>query len=173
MAFSHLKYFLFFYNCIVPMGFPPWEIWVAFPRESQLQQSRATQPTVHAGCFSVSVIHQTLTWTTGSLTCAQMLMHAIAHRGVRTHVRESALKADSGRKIPCRTGESNVPQRRAGLPLFQQSFIPTPIYDATPYFLSPPEKSLGNIKNKYHVLLLINWSSFARNVVRTELLVTL
>ena len=25
-------------------------------QESQLRQSRATQPTVHAGCFSVSVI---------------------------------------------------------------------------------------------------------------------
>ena len=44
--------------------------WVAFPRESQLQQSRATQPTVHAGCFSFSTIQRTLTWTTGSLTCA-------------------------------------------------------------------------------------------------------
>ena len=36
-----------------------------------------------------------------------MLIHAIAHGGVRTHVKESALKVDSGRKIPCRTGESN------------------------------------------------------------------
>ena len=34
--------------------------------------------------FSVSLIHRTLTWTTGSLTCAHMLMHAIAHGGVRT-----------------------------------------------------------------------------------------
>ena len=61
-----------FCNCIVPMGFLPWEIQVAFPRESQLQQSCATQPKVHAGSFSVSIIHQTLRWTTGSLTCAQM-----------------------------------------------------------------------------------------------------
>ena len=64
----------------------------AFPRESQLRQSSTTQPTVHAGCFSVSIIHRTLTWTTGSLTCAQMLMHALAHGGVRTHVRDSAMK---------------------------------------------------------------------------------
>ena len=34
--------------------------------------SRATPPTVHAGCFSVSIIHQTLTWTAESLTCVQM-----------------------------------------------------------------------------------------------------
>ena len=33
------------------MGFLPWEIRVAFPGESQLRQSRATHPTVHAGCF--------------------------------------------------------------------------------------------------------------------------
>ena len=55
------------------------------------------QPTVHAGCFSVSTIHRTLTWTTGSLKCTQMLMHVNAHGGVQTHVRESARKVDSGR----------------------------------------------------------------------------
>ena len=44
--------------------------WLAMPEGSQMRQSRATQPTVHAGCFSVSIIHRTLTWTTGSLTCA-------------------------------------------------------------------------------------------------------
>ena len=69
------------------MGFSPWEIWVAFPGESQLQQSCATQPTVHAECFSVSIIHRTLTWTTGSLTCAQMLMQAITHGVTDTHKR--------------------------------------------------------------------------------------
>ena len=86
------------------MGFLPWEIRVAVSGESQLRQSRAIQPTVHAGCFSFPTIHQTLTWTTGSLTRAQMLMHGIAHRGVQTHVTESALKVDSGRKIPCPQG---------------------------------------------------------------------
>ena len=50
-----------------------------FPGERQLQQSLATQPTGHAVYFSVSITHRTLTWTTGSLTNAQMLMHAIAH----------------------------------------------------------------------------------------------
>ena len=77
-----------FYNYIVPMGFLPCEIRIAFPGKSQLRQSGATQPAVHVGCFFVSIIHLTLTWTTGSVTCAQMLMHATAHRGVRTHVRE-------------------------------------------------------------------------------------
>ena len=63
--------FFTFYNCIVKRGFLPWEIRVAFPGESQLRQSRATQITMHAGCFSVSIIHRTLTWSTGSLTCTQ------------------------------------------------------------------------------------------------------
>ena len=72
-------------HCIVQLGLLPWEIQVAFPRKSQLRQSRTTQLTVHAGCFSVSIIHRTLTtWATGSLTCVQMLMHAIALGGVRT-----------------------------------------------------------------------------------------
>ena len=55
-----------------------------------------------------------------------MLMHAIAHGGVRTHVRESALKVDSGRKIPCRIGESHLSQRRDGPMLYQLNYVPTP-----------------------------------------------
>ena len=73
----------FFYNSFVPMRFLPWDIRVAFPGESQLRQSRATQPTMPAGCFSISIIHQTFTCSTGSLTCAQKLVHAIADGGVR------------------------------------------------------------------------------------------
>ena len=71
-------------SSIVKLGFLPSKIRVVFPGESQLRQSRATQPTVHAGCFSVSMIHRTLTWTSGSFTCAQMAMHATAHGGVQT-----------------------------------------------------------------------------------------
>ena len=41
-------------------------------------------------------------------------------------VKESALKVDSGRKIPCRTGELNLHQRRAGPTLYQLSYIPNP-----------------------------------------------
>ena len=44
------------------MGFLPWKFRVAFPGESQLRQSRATKPTVHAWCFCVSVIHRTVTF---------------------------------------------------------------------------------------------------------------
>ena len=66
--------------------------------------------------FSVSIIHRTLTWTTGYLTCVQMLMHAIVHGGCTDTVRESAQKVDSGRKIPCLTRESNLRRRSDVLP---------------------------------------------------------
>ena len=59
-----------------------------------------------------------------ALTCTQTLMHSIAHEGCTDKVRESALKADSGRKLPCRTGESNLPQWCAGPTLYQLSYIP-------------------------------------------------
>ena len=47
-------------------------------------------------------------------------------RGCTDTVRESALKGDSGRKIPCRTGKSNLRGRRTGPMLYQLSYIPTP-----------------------------------------------
>ena len=52
MIFIFLMLFLILfnvYNCIVPLGFLPWEIWGAFPGESQLQQNCAkTQSIVHS-----------------------------------------------------------------------------------------------------------------------------
>ena len=43
------------------------KFWLPFPGESQLRQ-----PMMHTGCFIVCVIYPTLTWTTGSLTCAHV-----------------------------------------------------------------------------------------------------
>ena len=48
---------------------------------------------------------------------------------LNTRVRKSALKVDSGTKIPCRTGEMNLRQRRAGPTLYQLSYIPAPFWD--------------------------------------------
>ena len=56
--------------------------------------------------------------------CSQMLMHAIARGAVGIYVKESALKVDSRRKIPRRTGESNLRHRRADPTLYQLSYIP-------------------------------------------------
>ena len=89
--------------------------------------SLATQHMVHAGCFSMSIIHQTLMWTTGPLTYAQMLMRADVHRGSIDTERESAVKFSSGRKIPCCTRESNLHQWHAGLALYQLNYIPAPL----------------------------------------------
>ena len=114
------------------MGFLPWGIQVAFPGESQLRQSRATQPTVHAGCFNVSIVHRILTWTTGSLTCGHVNACNCA-RECRDTVRESALRVDSGRKIPCRTGEPNLRRRRAG------PILPTELH---PHLESSVEKNV-------------------------------
>ena len=61
--------------------------------------------------------------------------------GCTDTVRESALKVDSGRKFPCRTGESNLPQRCASPTLYHLSYIPTPVIRAVvlgPGCGSPP-----------------------------------
>ena len=58
-----------------------------------------------------------------------MLMYPIAHGGCTDTVRKSALEADSGRKIPCPTGDSNPRQCWAWLfsrTLYQLSY-PGPI----------------------------------------------
>ena len=62
----------------------------------------------------------------GFLTCTQMLMHAIAHGGCTDTVRASALEVDSGRKLPCHTGDSNSCQYCAWLfcrMLYQLSYL--------------------------------------------------
>ena len=84
------SFFFFFsldiYNCIIPMGFLPWEIRVVFSGESQLRQNRATQPTAHAGCCSVSIIYRTPTWTTGYLKIKDLPMFCMRLRtGVCGH----------------------------------------------------------------------------------------
>ena len=57
--------------------------------------------------------------------CALILMHAIADEGCTDTIGESALKVDSGRKIPCLTRESNLRQQCAVPTLYQGSYIPT------------------------------------------------
>ena len=47
-------------------------------------------------------------------------------QGCTNTVRDCALKVDSGRKIPCGTGESNLCQRHASRMLYQLSYMPTP-----------------------------------------------
>ena len=110
--------FTFCTTVLSQMGFLPREIRVAFPGESQLRQSRATQPTMHAGCFEC--VHNTPN-SDMDFRIFNVRTYLNAYdctRGCTDTVRESALKADSGRKIFCRTGESNLSQRRAGPMLY-------------------------------------------------------
>ena len=85
----------------------------------------------------------------GFLTFAQTLMHAIAYWGcTNTVMRESALKVNSGRKIPSRTWDSNPRQYCTWLfsgMLYQWSFSTRPRCNPTPPSLSycpPPPPSL-------------------------------
>ena len=96
LIFFFFLYLFTFYNCIVPIGFLSCEIQVAFPGKSQLRQSRATQPKVHVGCFIVSIIHPTLTWTAGSYNVCTDVNACDCTQGCTDTVRESALKVDSG-----------------------------------------------------------------------------
>ena len=88
----------FLYSCIVPLGFLSREIRVAFPGESQLRQGRATQSTVHAGCFKC--FHNP---PNSGMDC--MIFHVRTDvnacdctRECMDTVRESALNVDSRRE---------------------------------------------------------------------------
>ena len=82
-----------------------WDFYRKFSLLSQRKascDSHSTRPTVYAGCFSVSIIHWPLTWTTGSLTCTQMLMHAVAQRGVwKLTLGEKSFAASGNRSCLC------------------------------------------------------------------------
>ena len=118
--------FFFVYNSIVPMGFLPWEIQVAFPGESQPQQIHTTQCMVYAGCLSVSIIHQTLDMDYSIFNMHTDVNTCDCARGCADTLRESALKVYSGRKIRCHTEESNLHQQCANPRLYQLSYIPAP-----------------------------------------------
>ena len=76
--------FVLFYKYIVPLEFLPWKIQVALPK-GKPTATELGYP-IYGACwmFQFCKIHRTLTWTTGSSTFIQVLIHAIAHGGVRT-----------------------------------------------------------------------------------------
>ena len=95
---------------------------------------------VQAGCFSVSIIHRTLTWTAGSLTCTQMLMHAICTRGCADTGRESALKVDSGEREKKSLAAPGNRTRVSGVTVRccnQLSYIPTQLWYYEELLASP------------------------------------
>ena len=106
------------------MGFLPWETWFAFPGESQLRQSRATQSTVHAQVFQCFHNPPNPDMDYGIFNMRTGVNACDCTRWCTNTVRESALKTDFGRKVPCRTEESNLRQHRASPTLYQLSYIP-------------------------------------------------
>ena len=68
-------------------------------------------PAVFLTCVSPNNAGSVPMFRVFNLTCVQILMHAIALGGcTKTVIRESVLKVDSGRKIPCCTEEWNPRQ---------------------------------------------------------------
>ena len=105
MGFSLSKY-----TCFSVLHYPLWVILVTLlGKAQQLQEQRHLFLSV---CAVFSCI-QTMMYgcqCLGFLMCTQILMHVITHRGFADTVSEFALKVDSGRKITCRSRDSNLRQ---------------------------------------------------------------
>ena len=69
-----------------------------------------------------------------SLTCAQLVMHTIAHEGCTESWKKSAVKVDWEKKkrIPCRTGESNLLR---GVPVRHSTDMDIPVPEALKHHL--------------------------------------
>ena len=100
-----------------------------FPRENQQRQSRATQPTVHACWVFCYLYNSPNSYMDYRIFNVRTDVNDVCDctRDCTGTVRESARKVDSGRKIPCRTGESNLRQRRDGPTIYELRYIPIPV----------------------------------------------
>ena len=86
-------------------------------------------------------------------------MRAITQEGCTDTVGESALKVDSGRKIPCCTGEWNLSQWCAGPVLYYLSYTPAPILHLY----------AGGNNNPWGVNLILGWLVYLLALVFVEL----
>ena len=82
--------------------------------------------------------------------CECMWLHT---GGCTDTVRWSALEVDSGKKIPCRSGESSLHQRRDSLMLYQLSYIPP---------THPPPTMYLSIQSLFHPFSCYNSCSVWR-----------
>ena len=74
----------FFTTVLSHCDFSHGKFGLPFPGKASGDTVALPNPRSLLGVFqTISITHRTLTWTTGPLTCAQMLMQAIAHRGLR------------------------------------------------------------------------------------------
>ena len=127
---SDFFFFIYLYlnRCIVPLRFLPWEIRVTVPVESQLRQNLATQPKMHARCFTCFNIPPNSDMDYRVFNVHTDVNAYDCTRGYTDTVRESELKVDSGRKILCCSRESNLHQWRAGPTLYHLSYISVQCY---------------------------------------------
>ena len=65
-------------------------------------------------------------------------------RGCTDTKRESALKVDSGKKIPCHTRESNLHQPHDSLMLYQLHYIPSHCFDSMCLYFYKQQKTKSN-----------------------------
>ena len=76
-------------------------------------------------------------------------------------VGESALKVDSGRKIPCHTGESNLCRQRAGPILYQLSYVPTPVKQTFYLFVVVESLVCVTSMERYYSPLFVDTCEYA------------
>ena len=119
-----LLIFYTFNNCIVPKAFLPREIRVAFPG-GKPAATKSRYP-IYSACWVLQCFHNPPNYNinNGIFYVRTEVNTCECTRGCTDTVRESALKSDSGRKIPCLTGESNLRWQRARPMLYQLSYIP-------------------------------------------------
>ena len=122
-----LNFFCCWYNCIVPMGFFPWEIELPSPGKPAATESRYPS---YGACWAFWCLHNppNSDMDYGIFNVRTDVNACDCAWGCTDTLRESALKADSGRKIPCHTGKTNQHRGRAGPMLYQLNYIPTKSY---------------------------------------------
>ena len=126
------------------MGFLPWEIQVAFPREIQLQQLR--YPNYHA-CWVCVCFHNPPNSDVdyGIFNVRTDVNAFNCTRGCTDIVEESALKFDSRRKISCHTRELNLHRQHAS-PMLQ----PTELHPRPPWCKFVSGQNMQRQKDFFH-----------------------
>ena len=129
------------------MRFLPWDIRVVSPRGNQAA-TESRYPTYGAYWVFQSFHNPPISDMGYSTFNIHTDFHArkVCKRGCMDTVRESALNVDSGRKIPCRTGESNLCHRRAGPTLYHLSLISIPKRVHLSFHSLPPPLSLSLVR---------------------------
>ena len=118
------------------------EIWFTLPEQGAAATRAALPIPISVCCISMCPNNGMAASVCGFLTHTQMLSHA--HRGCTNTVRESALKVDSGRKIPCCIRDLNPHQHCTWL--FSQSSTNSAILAPFSHIKGSSSSSSSSIK---------------------------